>query len=298
MASFSLLDAASIAYALSETSRQYLVGALQRPQILDHFPDSRLEVGLTVYRASSSEAPHRHTEATEFQYVLDGHTEYLEIDSHTVHAFRTGDFYVIRPGTSYAQRSKAGTRILFIKVPSTDDKESIPASPDLLSWLNSKPSVTRTDYFHSADAPPANSLRPAAAVAIFDEFGRVLLLHRRDNKKWTLPGGTLELGESLAECAIREVEEECGLDVELSGILGTYTDPEVRVEYSDGEVRQEFTVVYAARLVGGTLRLDQESTEYRWLAVHEALELPLADSQRHRLRDVQRYWLTGEQHPG
>jgi ADP-ribose pyrophosphatase YjhB (NUDIX family) len=59
-----------------------------------------------------------------------------------------------------------------------------------------------------------NSIRPAAAVALFDSGGNILLFRRRDNDKWTMSGGTFDFGESLTDCAIREVRKETGFRFE------------------------------------------------------------------------------------
>jgi 8-oxo-dGTP pyrophosphatase MutT (NUDIX family) len=149
--------------------------------------------------------------------------------------------------------------------------------------------MARRDYFYDPAAPKPNSIHPAAAVALFNGEGRVLLLRRRDNDKWTMPGGTLEFGESIADCAIREVREETGLKIRITGLIGTYTDPYILIAYSDGEVRQEFTLVYGAEIESGELKIDDESKEYRWVPLSTAVELPLAESQRRRLRDVMQY---------
>jgi 8-oxo-dGTP pyrophosphatase MutT (NUDIX family) len=149
--------------------------------------------------------------------------------------------------------------------------------------------LARRDYFYDPKAPKPNSVKPAAAVALFDGDGRILVLRRKDNDKWTMPGGTMDFGESLGQCAVREVREETGFDIEISGLIGTYTDPNVLIAYSDGEVRQEFTLVYAGKIKGGELRIDHESKEAIWVSVADALNLPLADSQRRRLQDVAHY---------
>ena len=53
--------------------------------------------------------------------------------------------------------------------------------------------MARRDYFYDPEAPKPTSIRPAAAVALFDSDGKTLLLRRKDNDKWTMPGGTSEL---------------------------------------------------------------------------------------------------------
>jgi ADP-ribose pyrophosphatase YjhB (NUDIX family) len=149
--------------------------------------------------------------------------------------------------------------------------------------------MARRDYFYDPEAPKPNSIRAAAAVALFDSGGNILLLRRKDNDKWTMPGGTLDFGESLTYCAIREVREETGLQVRITGLIGTYTDPHILIAYSDGEVRQEFTFVYAAEVESGELKIDDESKEAAWVPLSSAVELPLAESQRRRLNDVKEY---------
>jgi 8-oxo-dGTP pyrophosphatase MutT (NUDIX family) len=114
-----------------------------------------------------------------------------------------------------------------------------------------------------------------------------------DNDKWTLPGGTHEFGESIGECAIREFVEETGLEVELTGIVGTYTSPEVLIEYSDGEIRQEFTIVFAGKKLSGNIKIDSESKEYEWVSLDDIENMNLADSQKRRLKDVKSYLKNG-----
>ena len=110
----------------------------------------------------------------------------------------------------------------------------------------------RRDFYDDPNAPEPNSLVPAASAIVVDDDGRILLHRRQDNEMWALPGGKMELGESLADCARREVKEETGFDVDIVGLVGTYTDPKHVFEYDDGEVRQEFSICMLARIVGGT----------------------------------------------
>lgn len=150
--------------------------------------------------------------------------------------------------------------------------------------------MPRRDYEDDPAAPAANSLVPAASVVVVDEANRVLLQRRTDNGMWALPGGKMELGESLADCGVRETVEETGVDVEITGIVGTYTNPGHVFAYDDGEVRQEFSICLLARPVGGELRVSDESFEVAWFAPDETDGLPMVASIRKRLAD----WRSGQ----
>lgn len=144
--------------------------------------------------------------------------------------------------------------------------------------------MTRTEYYDDPDAPQPNSLVVAASAVVTDGDGRLLLQRRRDNDLWALPGGTMDMSDSLPGTAVREVKEETGLDVEITGLVGTYTDPRHVIEYSDGEVRRQFNICFTARVVGGTLAVSEESTELRFVAPEELDSLPMHHTQRLRIR--------------
>ncbi|MBL7255949.1 NUDIX domain-containing protein [Paractinoplanes lichenicola] len=144
--------------------------------------------------------------------------------------------------------------------------------------------VGRRDFYDDPDAPAATSLVPSANVIVADDDGRVLLVRRSDNGNWALPGGAMDLGESLPATAVRETAEETGLNVEITGLVGIFTDPRHVILYtSNGEVRQEFSVVFAARAIGGTLSTSSETTDVRWVPTSEIDSLPMDRSMRKRL---------------
>jgi 8-oxo-dGTP diphosphatase len=288
---FKSLDAAAIEASLSGQTRQYLAGALNKPQPLAHVHDADIEVGLSDYVHGGFEAAHRHARAKEYQYVLRGMTEYQDIDTGEVQRFRAGDFYVIYPGTTYVQRIKRDTRILFIKYPAGNDKEAVPMTQAVDAWAREALRVTRIDL-HATQVgdvqaiPAANSLKPAVAVAVFDAANRLLLVKRRDSGYWAMPGGTMELTDSLEGCACREVREEAGIEIALTGMIGTYTDPATLIAYSDGEVRREFSILLAACATSEHLSHDDESTDAQWVMLDDLARFPMVASQARRVQDV------------
>ena len=136
MAKILKISGQDIDQALRNVTRQYLVGDLQKPQALQHVPSSLIEIGITRYEGEETlEAPHRHTQAFEFQYMTAGVTAYLDLTTAEEHVFKKGDFYVIEPGAVYAQKSAPGTEILFIKVPPGNDKVPVDPTPEVEAWF-------------------------------------------------------------------------------------------------------------------------------------------------------------------
>ncbi|MGH3341517.1 MAG: NUDIX hydrolase [Carbonactinosporaceae bacterium] len=145
--------------------------------------------------------------------------------------------------------------------------------------------MARIDYYDDPDAPPANSLVPSVNVVVVDERGELLLIGRTDNDNWSLPGGAMDPGESMPHAAVRETKEETGVDCEITGLVGIYTDPRHVILYtSDGEVRQECSVVFTARPTGGAPRASDESHTVRWVKPTELGSYPMDRSMRLRVQ--------------
>jgi ADP-ribose pyrophosphatase YjhB (NUDIX family) len=144
----------------------------------------------------------------------------------------------------------------------------------------------RTDYYHDPDAPTPNSLVPGGSAVISDDQGRILLQRRADSGNWSLPGGVMEIGETLGAAVVREVREETGLEVKLTGIVGVYTDPGHIIAYADGEVRQEFVIVFAGRVIGGHLAVSDESTDVAFIDPAELPALPMHETVRLRIEHL------------
>lgn len=143
--------------------------------------------------------------------------------------------------------------------------------------------MSRTEHFHDTDAPAANRIVVAASAFVQDSEGRVLLIRRSDNGLWSLPGGGQEIGEFVAQTAERETKEETGYHVKVVDLIGVYSDPDHVMAYDDGEVRQQFALVFRAELLGGETVTSAESPQVRWVASTDLDGLPLHPSMRLRL---------------
>ncbi|MEQ4724930.1 NUDIX domain-containing protein [Nonomuraea sp. B19D2] len=142
----------------------------------------------------------------------------------------------------------------------------------------------RIDYHNNPNAPAANSLAPSVNVVVTNDADEVLLIRRSDNGNWALPGGAIDLGESIPQAAIRETLEETGIICEITGLVGTYSDPRHVIHYtSNDEVRQEFSLVLTARPVSGQPTPSAESREVRSVPRHELDKYSMHRSMRLRI---------------
>lgn len=144
--------------------------------------------------------------------------------------------------------------------------------------------MARVDYFDDPAAPEINSVVPSVTVAVRNDDGELLLIHKIDNDYWALPGGGHDPGESITETAVREVKEETGIDVKVESLVGTYTDPRHVMKYDDGEVRQQFSLCFKARMVGGVARKDDVETKaVEWIKPVDVPNLRIHPSMRLRI---------------
>lgn len=146
--------------------------------------------------------------------------------------------------------------------------------------------MPRVDYIDDPHAPEPNSVVPSVVAVVQDAENRVLMIHKTDNDKWALPGGGHEIGESITDSVVRETLEETGYDVAVETLTGTYTNPRHVMAYDDGEVRQQFSLAFRCRLIGGQARTSSESKAVRWVTLEEIEGLPLHPSMRLRISDA------------
>ena len=145
----------------------------------------------------------------------------------------------------------------------------------------------RIDYLDDPDAPKANSLVPSVNVGVIRDDGAVLMIHRTDNDNWALPGGAMDIGETIAEAGVRETLEETGIECEIVRLVGVYTNPRHVMHYtSNDEVRQECSLVFAARPVGGERKTSSESREVLWVEPDGLDGYPMHESMRQRVQHL------------
>ena len=115
-----------------------------------------------------------------------------------------------------------------------------------------------------------------AAYALVVDDGRVLLALWNEGvePEWTLPGGGVDLDESVAETAVREVREETGYDVALGRVLGVDSFV-VPPEHEGARPYKSVRVVFEGRIVGGELthEVDGTTDEARWIALADVPSL-------------------------
>ncbi|MFI9384165.1 NUDIX hydrolase [Kutzneria sp. NPDC052558] len=143
--------------------------------------------------------------------------------------------------------------------------------------------MPRVDHYNDPNAPQANSIRVAVSAFVLDDTGRLLMIRRTDNDLYAIPGGGQEVGETVADAVVREVAEETGIDVEVTGVIGIYSNPAHVIAYDDGEVRQEFSLCFRATPTGGQPRTSSESSEVEWVPRERLAELNIHPSIRLRI---------------
>jgi 8-oxo-dGTP diphosphatase len=130
---------------------------------------------------------------------------------------------------------------------------------------------------------PEHPIVGVAAVVLRD--GHVLLVQRgREPARglWGLPGGMLELGETLAEGVRREVWEECGVEIEVGAVVGVF---EPMQRDTEGRLRYHYVVLdYLARYVGGELQAADDADDARWIRLEELERLPMLAATREMIR--------------
>lgn len=120
-------------------------------------------------------------------------------------------------------------------------------------------------------------------AVVLSENELIVLIKRKNNPYkdfWALPGGFVEYGETVESAAVREVKEETGLDVDLNGIVGVYSD------YDRDPRGHTVTVCYIAMESGGKLKADTDASDVQYFHKNEVLRLKLAFDHEIIIKDA------------
>lgn len=111
-------------------------------------------------------------------------------------------------------------------------------------------------------------------VALFNNNGDLLLERRADNGLWGFVGGEIEFGETILECARREVKEETGFDIsDVVELIGVYSWPAyTKVEYPE-RVVQKIAIFLKTAIISGVLTKSDESEELKFFDLARSVPL-------------------------
>lgn len=136
-----------------------------------------------------------------------------------------------------------------------------------------------------SDWAKALGVRPSVSAVILQER-RLLLQKRSDGGQWGLPGGSVEVGESVLQALSREVREETGLLIQPSRLIGVYSDPSLQVvRYPSGHVWQYVNLCFECGIQGGQLATSEETLELRFFSPRR-LPATLLPNHQIRVRDA------------
>ncbi|RLQ92295.1 NUDIX hydrolase [Falsibacillus albus] len=122
----------------------------------------------------------------------------------------------------------------------------------------------------------------AVGGIVENEEGKILLV-KTIHGGWVFPGGQVEVGENLMDALIREVKEESGIDINVSNLIGMYSNTCIHKWY-DGvtDVPTKLMLDYACRPVGGELCTSEETSESCWVEKEKVLNMIEAEAIRTR----------------
>lgn len=158
-----------------------------------------------------------------------------------------------------------------------------------------------SDYLKHLREKVGNDLLQVPCVtAIVRSNGKILLMQRADNGRWSMPGGSIDPGEHPAQAVAREVWEETGLRVRPVRVLAVVGA--IRHTYPNGDKVDVVTTVFSCEVLGGELRCrDAEATQLRYFAPSDMPELMtrypqevFESQQRDTHFEWRDEWLAGE----
>ena len=153
--------------------------------------------------------------------------------------------------------------------------------------------VRLREYYQDPSTPTAHDVLPAAFAAVRNSAGRLLLVRRIDDGNWELPGGRIEVGESAGQAVAREVAEESGISIELTGLAGVYSDPTHVLVDPGATIHQQLALCFHAVPTPHTDRDqprpdDIETDAAAWFSTTDIADLKIHPAMRLRIDNALR----------
>lgn len=134
------------------------------------------------------------------------------------------------------------------------------------------------------DHKPQQTPKIAVNAVVFNGQREVLLARRTDNGLWCIPGGHVDLGETLAQACARELYEETGLTAEVVRLVGVYSDTQGSLHIAQGPEWHTVRVSFLCKVTGGSLTPSEETSEIRYFNVRQLP--PLITDHARRIQDA------------
>jgi len=117
--------------------------------------------------------------------------------------------------------------------------------------------------------------------AVIVREGRVVIVQRGTEPlkgQWSIPGGALEVGETLRQCAVREAKEETGLEIEAGEVLEVF---DAIYRETDGRIQYHYVLIdFVCRMVGGELKAGGDAVQAKWVTWEDLAEYQMAETAR------------------
>ncbi len=130
---------------------------------------------------------------------------------------------------------------------------------------------------------PQSTPKIAVNALVFNGKKEVLLAKRTDNGLWCIPGGHVDLGETLAQACVRELREETGLQARVVKLVGVYSDTQGSLHIAQGPEWHTVRVSFLCEAAGGDLRPSEETSEVGYFPVNRLP--PLITDHFRRIQD-------------
>jgi len=145
-------------------------------------------------------------------------------------------------------------------------------------------------YNKDKKAPKPNQpIQPGVCAVILNRKGQFFLHKRTDSVFWALPGGTMEIGESILQCCLREIREETNLKAQIEKMIGVYTSPDCVFEWNDGaknKVWQIFVVAFLCKVENDRVKLNDESSDFGWFSEKEIKKMDTLPYVKETVKDA------------